>query len=157
MRPGAGRSPAGSRRSASSHSHLDRWPAANGRIRAVIGLLVGGFDPAPRQLVHGFQEAVDLGRGVVWSEAGPHRAGKRLPPTGGDVVFDGPDLFFAHVQQMEDVGIGAEATMTHGDAPLVAQRRSHESVMQPIDDEARQGEAARRTWLRSAKDANTWN
>src|SRR5205814_4951442 len=73
------------------------------------------------------------------------------------VVFDGPDLLFAHVQQMEDVGVGAEAAMTHGDAPLVAQRRSHQSVMQTIDDEARQGEATRRAWLRSAKDANTLN
>src|SRR5256885_2743721 len=157
MRPDAERSPAGSRRSPYSHTHLAGWPAATGRIRAVIGLLVGGFGPAPCQLVHGFQEAVDLRCGVVGSEAGPHRARQRLPAPGGDVDLDRSDLFSAHVQQMEDIGIGAEAAMTHRDAPLMTQRRSHQSVVQAIDDEAREGEAARRAWLRSAKDANTLN
>src|SRR5204863_5409905 len=52
------------------------------------------------------------------------------------------DVRLAHVEEVEDIRVGAEASVTHSDTPLVAEGRGHQAVMQTFDDKARQGKAS---------------
>ena len=88
----------------------------------------------------GLEKTLQLRLRVVGGKARTHRSGQSLAATRRDLAFDRDNLVFAHVQQVEDIRVGAEATVPDSDAPLVAQGGCHKPVMQTVDDETRQGQ-----------------
>src|SRR5207302_4404174 len=119
----------------------DARPAAGRRVSPVRGLLVGGFDPAPRDLPDRLEKTVDLGLGVVRRQARPNRARERFAPAGRHLSLHLRDVVPVHVQEVEDVRVGAKAAVADSDGPFVAQGRRDQAVVQPVDDKARQREA----------------
>ena len=62
------------------------------------------------------------------------------------------------MQEVKYVRVGAEATVTHRDAPFVTERRGHQTVVQAVDDKARKCQAgARRVRLDAAQHRDPGN
>src|SRR5439155_1354334 len=145
------------RESAAANGCRSRWRRApTPRTGARADRAPGPW--SPRDLPDRLEKTVDLGLGVVRRQARPNRARERFAPAGRHLSLHLRDVVPVHVQEVEDVRVGAKAAVADSDGPFVAQGRRDQAVVQPVDDEARQREAgAGRAGLQTTKHPHAGN
>src|ERR1700694_2320298 len=136
----------------------DRRPATTRGEGAVDRLQIGRLQLATGDLSDSICETIDLGGSVVRRQARPHRAGQCLAAIRRHLAFDRFHCLLAHVQKMEDIWVRAEAAVTYGHAPFVAEGGGREAVVDALDDEAGEAQSlGPRPRFEAAENRDAWN